>query len=64
MMKRLLIIITGALLAVTLLGCQDSYKVNIEAEHRKLSFIAEQEIMRGQSSSLLSLQAKTLHPAP
>ncbi len=62
--RRFLLLIIVALLAITILGCQDSYSVNIEAEHRKLSFIAQQEIQQGISTSMLNLQAQTLYPAP
>ena len=46
-MGKLLILIVGIFLAVTLLGCHDPIVADMEAEHRKLGDIAKQELRQG-----------------
>jgi len=62
-MQRLLILMTVFFLAVTLLGCHDPYAVDIEAEHRRLSSIAKQELRQGLSAFPMSSQAEVFYPA-
>jgi len=63
-MRTLLILMTVFFLAVTLLGCHDPYAVDIEAEHRRLSSIAKQELRQGRLSAFpLSSQAEVFYPA-
>jgi len=63
-MRRLLTLIIGIFLAVTLVGCHDPGEVNIAAEHRKLTEVAKQHLRQGQSAFPLSSQTKTFYPAP
>ncbi len=51
-MGRVLILITGVFLAVTLLGCHDPIGADMEAEHRRLGNVVEQQLRQGQSTSL------------
>jgi len=65
-MRRLLTLIIGIFLAVTLVGCHDPSEVNIAAEHRKLTNVAKQQLQlrHGLSAFPLTSQAETFHPAP
>jgi len=64
-MRRVLALIMGLLLAVILFGgCHDPAASNFEAEHRRLSSIAKQEIRQGLSVFPLNSQVGTFHPAP
>jgi len=58
--RRLLTLIIGIFLAVTLLGCHDPNEVNIAAEHRKLTEVAKQHL----SAFPLNSQTETFYPAP
>ena len=60
---RLLILIMGVFLAVTLLGCRDPIMADMEAEHRRLGNVVEQELQQGQSASPPTPQAEALRPA-
>ena len=64
-MRRVLLLIMGVLLTVTLFGgCQDPAASDFEAEHRRLSSIAKQEIRQGLSAFPLTSQVGAFHPAP
>jgi hypothetical protein len=63
-MRRVLVLITGVLLAVALVGCQDPAAANFEAEHRRLSNIARQELRQGLSAHPMTSQAEALYTAP
>ena len=63
-MRRLLTLIIGIFLTVTLVGCHDPSEVNIEAEHRKLTEVAKQQLRQGQSAFPLNSQTETYYPAP
>lgn len=63
--RRVLALITGILLTVALFGgCHDPAASNFEAEHRRLSNIAKQEIRQGLSAFPLNSQVGAFHPAP
>lgn len=61
---KLLTLVMGIFLAVTLLGCIDPIVADMEAEHRRLGIIAKQELRQSLSTSPTTSQAKTLYPAP
>ncbi len=64
-MRRMLALIAGILLAVTLFGgCHDPAASDFEAEHRRLSSIARQELRQGPSAFPLTSQAGAFYPAP
>ena len=63
--RRVLALITGILLTVALFGgCHDPAASNFEAEHRRLSSIARQELRQGLSAFPLNSQVGAFHPAP
>jgi hypothetical protein len=61
---KLLALIIGIFLAVTLLGCLDPIVADMEAEHQRLSLIAKQELQQGPSNYQSSSHVKVLYPAP
>jgi len=65
-MRRLLTLIIGILLAVTVVGCHDPSDVDIAAEHRKLTEVAKQQLQlrQGLSAFPLSSQTEKFYPAP
>ena len=62
-MGKLLILIIGVFLAVTLMGCHDPIVADMEAEHHRLGNIAEQELRQGLPALTPTSQAEALHPA-
>jgi len=64
MIVKLLTIMMGIFLAVTLSGCNDPIVADMEAEHLRLGNIAKQELRQGLSTYPTSSQAKLLYPAP
>ena len=72
-MGKLLILIIGIFLAVTLLGCHDPIVTDMEAEHRQLGDVCKRELRHRQDLSVFrqglsafpsSSQAEVFHPAP
>ena len=61
---KLFTLIMGIFLAVTLLGCNDPIVADMEAEHRRLGIIAEQDLRQNLSISPMTSQAKVFYPAP
>ncbi len=62
---KLLTLITGLFLAVTVMGCHDPIVADCEAKHLRLGEIAKQQLQYGLSSySLTTRQGETFHPAP
>ncbi len=61
--RRLLTLIMGIFLAVTLLGCHDPIVADNEAEHLRLGNIAKQQLQQRLSAYPLTSQAETFHPA-
>jgi len=61
-MVKLLTIMMGIFLAVTLSGCNDPIVADMEAEHIRLSNIARQELRQGFSAYRTSSQAKVFFP--
>ena len=61
---KLLTLMMGIFLTVTLLGCNDSIMADMEAEHLRLGNIAKQELQNGLSTYPTDTQAKVLYPAP
>jgi hypothetical protein len=61
MIRRFLLLIIAVLLAVTVLGCNDPN--SIEANHKRLTYLAQQELQQGLSTSMFNLQAQTQFPA-
>ena len=64
MIVKLLTIMMGIFLAVTLSGCNDPIVADMEAEHIRLSNIARQELRQGLSVYPTSSQAKVFYPTP
>ncbi len=64
-MRRVLALIMGILLTVTLFGgCHDPAVSDFEAEHLRLSSIVKQELQQGLSAFPLTSQVGAFHPAP
>ena len=63
-MRKLLTLILGILLAVTLLGCQDPHRAQLNAESQRLKSIVENDLRYGLSAYLPNSQPKTFYPAP
>lgn len=61
---KLLTLLIGFFLAVTLPGCMDPIVSDMEAEHQRLGMIAEQDLHRSPFNYQTSSQSKTLFPAP
>ena len=61
---RLIALIVGIFLAVTLFGCIDPIVADMEAEHQRLGIIAKQELQQSPSIYPTNPQAKVLYPAP
>lgn len=70
---KLLILIIGIFLAVTILGCHDPIVADMEAEHRQLGDICKRELQHRQDLSVFrqdlsafpsTSQAEVFHPAP
>ncbi len=64
MMKKLLTLILGTLLAVTLLGCQDPHMTQLNTESQRLKRIVENDLRHGLAAYLPTSQPKTFYPAP
>jgi hypothetical protein len=63
-MCKLVTLLIGIILTVTLLGCHDLVAADRETEHRKLMNIAEQHLQQGLCASPPITQTQVLHPAP
>ena len=63
-MVKLLTIMMGIFLAVTLPGCNDPIVADMEAEHLRLGNICKQELRQGLSAYTTSSQAKVFFPVP
>lgn len=61
---RLIALIIGIFIAVTLFGCIDPIVSDMEAEHQRLGIIAKQELQQSPSVYPTASQEKTLFPAP
>ena len=62
---KLLTLITGLLLAVTVTGCIDPVASDCQEKHLRLGEIAKQQLQYGLSSYTLNTQqGQTFHPAP
>jgi hypothetical protein len=61
---KLLALIIGLFLAVTLPGCMDPIVSDMEAEHQRLGMIAEQDLQQSPFNYHTSSQSKALFPAP
>ena len=61
---RLIALIVGIFLAVTLFGCIDPIVADMEAEHQRLGIIAKQELQQSPFIYPTNPQAKVLYPAP
>ena len=62
---KVLTLIIGLFLAVTVTGCIDPVASDCEAEHLRLGQIAKQQLQYGLSSyNLPAQQGQTFHPAP
>jgi hypothetical protein len=61
---KLLALIIGIFLAVTLAGCMDPIVSDMEAEHQRLGAIVKQDLQQSPFNYQTSPQSKTLFPAP
>ena len=62
---KVLTLIIGLLLAVTVTGCHDPVAADSEAEHMRLGQIAKQQLQYGLPSyNLTPQQGQTYYPAP
>ena len=61
---RLIALLIGIFIAVTLLGCIDPIVSDMEAEHQRLGIIAKQELQHSPSVYPTASQEKVLFPAP
>ena len=62
--KKLLTLITLIFLAVAVMGCLDPGIDDMQARHRRLVNIAEQDLLLNQCGFLPISQAETFYPAP
>ena len=64
-MRRMLVLIAGFLLAITLFGgCHDPAAADFDAKHRRLSNIAKQGLQQDLSAFPLTSQVGAFYPAP
>jgi len=63
-MNRLLAFMTVIFLAVILSGCNDPIVADMEAEHRQLGIIVEQDLRQNLYGFPPTTQAKMSHQAP
>ena len=61
---KLITLVIGIFLSVTLLGCNDPIVADMEAEHRRLGILAKQDLRQNLSTSPTTSQAKVFYPAP
>lgn len=61
--RRVLVLITGVFLAVAFMGCHDPAAGDFEAEHRRLSNIARQELRQRPSAFPLTSQVEAFYQA-
>lgn len=61
---KLIALIIGIFLAVTLFGCIDPIVADMEAEHQRLGLIVKQELRQCPSVNPTVFQEKVLYPAP
>ena len=61
---KLITLLMGTFLAVTLPGCIDPIVADMEAEHRRLGILAKQDLQQNQFTSPTTSQAKVFYPAP
>jgi len=61
---KLLTLITGIFMSLTLLGCNDPIVADMAAEHRQLGNVCRQELNQGLSGMPPTTQAPAFHPAP
>jgi hypothetical protein len=61
---KLIALIIGIFLAVTLFGCIDPIVADMEAEHQRLGILAKQELQQSQAVFPTTSEAKVLYPAP
>jgi hypothetical protein len=60
---KLLILIIGIFLAVSLPGCIDPIVSDMEAEHQRLGAVVMQDLQQSPFNDQASSQPKTLYPA-
>jgi len=61
---KLLTLITGIFISLTLMGCNDPIVADMAAEHRQLGNVCQQELRQGLSGLPPISQAPAFHPAP
>ncbi len=61
---KLIALIIGIFLVMTILGCIDPIVADMEAEHQRLGILAKQELQQSQADFPATSQAKVLYPAP
>ena len=61
---KVLTVAIAIFLTVSLTGCMDPIVADMEAEHRELGNVVNQELRQCRSAFPPSSQTETLHPAP
>jgi len=61
---KLLTLVAGIFLSLTLLGCNDPVVADMAAEHRQLGNVCQQELRQGLSGLPPTAQAQVFRPAP
>ncbi len=61
---KLLMLITGIFISLSLLGCNDPVVADMAAEHRQLGSVCQQELRQGLSGLPPTTQAQAFRPAP
>jgi len=61
--RRVLVLITVVFLAVAFMGCYDPAAADFEAEHRRLSDIARQDLRQRPSAFPLTSQVEAFYQA-
>ena len=61
---KLITLLMGIFLAVSLPGCIDPIVADMEAEHLRLGMLAKQDLQQNLSTSPTASQAKVYYPAP
>jgi len=61
---KVLVFIAGIFLALAMSGCNDPVVADIEAEHRRMGNVCQQELRQGLAGFPPTTQAPMFRPAP
>ncbi len=64
MKARVLIVAMATFLTISLMGCNDPIVANMEAKHRQLGNVVQQELQQCRSAYPPISQTEALYPAP